>query len=81
MQRRGRRGVRCSCRAYLTHSISPITIGMDAATDDEAAVEFSRGFYDALANGRNFARAFEEGRSALRLNGHDDGLVKMITAQ
>lgn len=68
----------CSSIANLTDPISPITIGMDAAIADEAAVEFSRGFYDALANGKNFARAFDEGRTALKLKGYDDLLVKMI---
>jgi hypothetical protein len=32
----------------------------------------SRGFYDARANGRSFARAFNEGRTALKLKGFDD---------
>jgi hypothetical protein len=68
----------CSSIANLTDPISPITIGMDAAIADEAAVEFSRGFYDALANGKNFSRAFDEGRTALKLKGYDDLLVKMI---
>jgi hypothetical protein len=69
----------CSSIANLTDPISPITIGMDAAIADEAAVEFSRGFYDALANGRSFPRAFDEGKTALKLNGYDDLLVRMIT--
>ncbi|MBV8090707.1 MAG: hypothetical protein JO139_14280 [Alphaproteobacteria bacterium] len=69
----------CSSIANLTDPISPITIAMDAAIDDEAAVEFSRGFYDALANGKNFARAFDQGRTALKLKGCDDSLVKMIS--
>jgi hypothetical protein len=41
----------------------------------------SRGFYDALANGRSFARAFNEGGTALKLKGFDDFQVKMITVQ
>ncbi|SEE67770.1 CHAT domain-containing protein [Rhizobiales bacterium GAS188] len=69
----------CSSIASLTQPISPITIGMDASIEDDAAVEFSRGFYDALASGRDFARAFNEGKSALRLAGHDDSLVRMIS--
>lgn len=69
----------CSSITNLTDPISPITIGMDSAITDEAAVEFSRGFYDALANGKNFARAFNEGRTALKLKSYDDALVKMIT--
>ena len=70
----------CSSIANLSAPISPITIGMDAAIADEAAVEFSRGFYDALANGKNLVRAFDEGKTALTLKGHNDSLVKMITA-
>jgi hypothetical protein len=70
----------CESVQNLSVSISPITIGMDKTIADGAAIEFSRGFYDALGNGLSFERAFEEGRNAVKLKGFDDNLIKMIKA-
>lgn len=71
----------CESVQKLSVSISPITIGMDQTIDDRAAIEFSRGFYDALGNGASFERAFEEGKNAVKLKGFDDSLIKMIKAK
>jgi transcriptional regulator with AAA-type ATPase domain len=40
----------------------PFTIAMEGAIADGAALEFSRGFYDALGAGKDFARAYAEGQ-------------------
>jgi hypothetical protein len=40
-------------------------IGMPKAIEDEAAIEFSVGFYDALGAGKSVEKAFEFGRSAV----------------
>jgi NTP pyrophosphatase (non-canonical NTP hydrolase) len=69
----------CESVQNMSKPISQITIGMDETIDDEAAIEFSRGFYDALANGRDFQRAFIEGKNAVKLAGHDDSLIRMIS--
>jgi hypothetical protein len=45
----------------------PFTIAMAGAVSDRGALEFSRGFYDALGNGLDFARAYEEGLQAVGL--------------
>jgi hypothetical protein len=37
---------------------------MDSTVDDEAAIEFSRGFYDAVAAGRSLERAVREGKAS-----------------
>jgi len=50
----------CESLARLI-SLAPFTVGMQAPVDDEAAVEFARGFYDALAAGRQIEFAVEEG--------------------
>ena len=68
----------CEAVQNLSVPISPITIGMDQTIEDGAAIEFSRGFYDALGNGLSFERAFEEGKNAVKLKGFDDNLIKMI---
>ena len=41
--------------------LAPYTIGMEKPIDDNAAIEFARGFYDAIAAGRGFDFAVETG--------------------
>jgi hypothetical protein len=45
------------------------TVGMNVAIGDEAAIVFSSMFYGALAFGRSVGQAFEQGRTALMLQG------------
>jgi hypothetical protein len=45
------------------------TVGMNAAIGDEAAVVFASTFYGALAFGLSVGQAFEQGRTALMLQG------------
>ena len=45
----------------------PFTVAMDGPISDVGAVEFSRGFYDALGAGRDYAEAYAEGRSCVEL--------------
>lgn len=45
------------------------TIGMNVAIGDEAAIGFASMFYGALAFGRSVGQAFEQGRTALILQG------------
>ncbi len=45
----------------------PYVIGMRAAISDPAATEFTRGFYDAVAAGRDYEFAFAEGKRAIDL--------------
>ena len=55
-------------------------VGMTQAIGDEAAKQFSMGFYDGLGSGRGYAQAFKFGRSAIDLEGLTDGAVpKLIT--
>ena len=50
----------CYSLAQLVE-IAPYTIGMEKPIDDKAAIEFARGFYDAVAAGKGYERAMEEG--------------------
>jgi NTP pyrophosphatase (non-canonical NTP hydrolase) len=50
----------CSSLAQLV-SIAPYTVGMEKSIEDRAAIEFARGFYDAVAAGKGYERAMEEG--------------------
>jgi hypothetical protein len=45
------------------------TVGMSVAIGDEAAIVFASTFYGALAFGRSVGQAFEQGRTALMLQG------------
>lgn len=58
----GSLGVALAGTASLEH-----TIAMKGPIEDESAVEFSRGFYDALGEGLAVSDAFEEGVSCCKL--------------
>lgn len=45
-------------------------IGMRGQVEDRSAIEFSIGFYGALASGRTYAFAYELGRQAISLSGN-----------
>ena len=70
----------CESVKSLTVAISPRTIGMDESIPDAAAVEFSRGFYDAVGAGKDIDLAFEEGVSAMKLASYDAGYVRLLKA-
>jgi hypothetical protein len=48
----------------------PFTIMSQHALLDEAAIEFSRGFYDALGAGRDILFAYKQGCNSVRLEGY-----------
>ena len=68
----------CESVKELTTPMSPITIGMDRAISDRAAIEFSRGFYDGLAAGKGIRRSFNEGIHAVELAGVDATGIRII---
>lgn len=57
----------CYSLASIDTPIARVTVGMEAPVGDRAAIEFARGFYDALGAGRDEIFAVEEGRSAVQL--------------
>lgn len=68
----------CKSAACLTNSLAPYTIGMDADIDDEGAIEFARGFYDAIAANRDIDYAINEGMSAAKLKGKGSIPIKVL---
>jgi NTP pyrophosphatase (non-canonical NTP hydrolase) len=70
----------CESVKSLKAPISPRTIGMDESIPDDAAVRFSRGFYDAVGAGKSIEVAFEEGVSAMKLASHDADYVRLLSA-
>jgi NTP pyrophosphatase (non-canonical NTP hydrolase) len=57
----------CDSVKNLNESISPFTIGMGETIEDDAAIAFTRGFYDAVVRGKNIDEAFSEGLSSVRM--------------
>ena len=68
----------CASVKNLTKPIAQCTIGLDEVVTDDAAIQFSRGFYDGVAAGKSFAVAFMEGKLATALSGHPDDLFRIL---
>lgn len=56
----------------------PYTIAMEGSLDDNAALEFSRGFYEALGAGHEIDTAYEEGSSRASLAASGSRLVSKL---
>jgi internalin A len=56
----------------------PFVVGMKRAIGDRAAIEFARGFYDALFAGRDVESAFKLGRSAIQMEGIPEHLTPIL---
>jgi hypothetical protein len=54
------------------------TVGMTGEVDDEAARIFAAAFYRALGFGKSVARAFDEGRTALLMDGYEGNGPKLV---
>lgn len=70
----------CESVKALSTPISQITVGMDKNIGDAAAVEFTRGFYDALGAGRPIEFAIDEGIHAVKLKRLDATPIKVLRA-
>lgn len=66
-----------SVQAALMSPTVPHLIAMQERLADNAAIEFSRGFYDAVGAGKNYAAAFRQGRINVKLT-HPDALFPPI---
>lgn len=56
----------------------PYTIAMNDAISDGGAIEFTRGFYDAIGAGKDLEFAFQEGCRAIKLSGLPDDTVPVL---
>lgn len=70
----------CESGVSMIDPIAPYTVVMDDVVTDEIANAYSTGFYDALAAGRNFGQAHEEGIGAVELAGLNSDLIRLIQA-
>ncbi|HWV52718.1 CHAT domain-containing protein [Pseudorhodoplanes sp.] len=68
----------CETARNLDAPISPATVGMEEAVDDDAALEFTRGFYDALVRGMSVKQAYEEGITAVKLANYASDHIRLI---
>jgi hypothetical protein len=68
----------CESLGALSVPIGEYTVGMDRSIEDEAAIKFATGFYDAIGAGRPIPTAVEEGRKAAELVGFGVP-VKLLT--
>ena len=53
-------------------------IGMNQPLGDQAAIEFTIGFYDALCAGRSYFEAYKFGRNAIQLSGISERLTPVL---
>ncbi len=65
-------------QAHLVATGVPFTIAMPDAILDRAAIEFAKGFYDAIGAGRTVPSAYDEGRSAVEYAGLETGFAPQL---
>lgn len=65
-------------QGQLTSLGVPFTIAMEGPISDEAAIEFSRGFYDAIGAGREVHFAYEEGCRTVKLAAPNTQFISKI---
>lgn len=65
-------------QGQLTSLNIPFTVAMEGAISDEAAIEFSRGFYDAVGAGKKIDFAYEEGCRTVKLAAPNTRFVSQI---
>jgi len=68
----------CESAKCLSKSIAEYTVGMDDTVDDDQAIEFSRGFYDAIAVNKSIDKAIDEGIRTVKLKGFDSTPIKVL---
>jgi len=65
-------------QGQLTSLGTPFTVAMEGAISDDAAVEFSRGFYDAIGAGKKIDFAYEEGCRTVKLAAPNTRFISQI---
>ena len=68
----------CSAMAGLRTAFAPLVIGMVDDITDEEALEFAKGFYDAIAAGQSPASAFDIAVTALESAGCNPHIVAKL---
>jgi NTP pyrophosphatase (non-canonical NTP hydrolase) len=68
----------CDSLAQFDTHLAPYTVGMEKEIDDDSAVEFSRGFYDAICRGKSVEFAVGEGNRCATLKGFENPPSKLL---
>jgi hypothetical protein len=68
----------CNSLAEFNKPVALYTVGMQGSIDDESAIEFARGFYDAICRGKNVEFAVAEGKRAADLKGLEPPQTKIL---
>nr|WP_249806881.1 CHAT domain-containing protein [Bradyrhizobium sp. 62] len=69
----------CSAMQGLRTAFAPLVIGMIDDIDDEAALVFAKGFYDAIAAGHNAGKAYDVAVTALESEEFDPNIAVKLT--
>jgi hypothetical protein len=70
----------CSAMQGLSTPFAPLVIGMVDVVDDEEALVFAKGFYDALAAGHSPAEAYDVAVTALDSEGFNPHIVAKLVS-
>lgn len=65
-------------QGQLTSLGIPFTVAMEGPISDNAAIEFSRGFYDAVGAGKSVSFAYEEGCRTVKLAAPNARFISQI---
>lgn len=65
-------------QGQLTSLGIPFTVAMEGPISDDAAIEFSRGFYDAVGAGKKIDFAYEEGCRTVKLAAPNTRFISQI---
>jgi hypothetical protein len=68
-------------QAEAIHQHIDYVVGMSRAIGDRAAIEFAKGFYDALGAGRSFDVAFEIGCTSIDLESIPESLTPVLKSR
>lgn len=81
---RGQKTIQCvllnACHTMegITEPFAPVIVGMMDETDDDVAIAFATGFYDAVAAGKSADEAYDEGVLSVQSKGFNPHLITLL---
>jgi len=68
----------CHTMEGISDPFAPVIVGMMDETDDDEAIAFATGFYDAVAAGRSADEAYDEGILSVQTKGLNPHLISRL---
>lgn len=68
----------CHTMEGISDPFAPVIVGMMDETDDDEAIAFATGFYDAVAAGRSADEAYDEGILSVQTRGLNPHLISRL---